>query len=125
MGAEKVTAMRGTVWKPSSSSINCTSWQSLGAAAQSEGRGRFTRRPDFCVASGMVRKSFGKGPVAGFVGSHRTVTPLANSAGANSASRKTAGAEAIWRMVNRIHHRPGGHDSGFGENWKGLWNFDF
>jgi hypothetical protein len=59
MGAEKVTAMRGTVWKPSSSSINCTSWQSLSAVAQSEGIGRFTRRPDFCVASGVVRKSLG------------------------------------------------------------------
>src|ERR1700722_706894 len=106
MGAEKLTAMRGTVWKPASSSINCTSWQSLGAVAQSEGSGRFTRRPDFCVASGVVRKSVGKGPVAGFVGSHRTVTPLANNAGAESTSRKNAEAEAIRCMVYRIQHRP-------------------
>src|ERR1700683_4802426 len=115
MGAEKVTAMRGTVWKPSSSSINCTSWQSLGAVAQSEGIGRFTRRPDFCVASGVVRKSLGKGPVAGLVGFQRTVTPPANSTGASRINMK---AEAIRSMVYRIHHHPERWASGFAENRK-------
>src|ERR1700728_4471756 len=98
------------------------SWQSLGAVVQSEGMGRFTRRPDFWVGSGVVRKSLGKGPVAGFVGSHRTVTPLANSA---DASRITARAEATRSMVYRIHHHPEGRASGFAENRKGLRRFHF
>src|SRR5206468_13010964 len=85
IGPENGILMRGWMLKPSSVSRTAVSAQSDGRVVQS-GRGRSTRRPVSCVASGTVSRFVGNGCPADV--SPRAAAGNASTRAASAAARR-------------------------------------